>query len=307
MVHILLVILKIIGIILAVIICLVGLLLFVPFSYDGFVEVQNKNATGFFNIKWIAIIILFRIYEEKKEVLYVLKVFGIPFLKGNLTGEDENKEKSPKDKKNNVDEDEEELVEEDDDDVFEALLRVLKDDSPIHNNDKQPYNDSTSSEEPGESKLDEIKKAIKNFVEKIKALPQKYRELKENINTLKKRAKRLRKILKSKRFKYAFAYSKEILIKLYNHIKPTKLEADFVFGFEEPDMTGKALAVLAVICGTIDVDADKIKIVPDFTEKRFEGKGKIEGKFLLAIVLASAIKIYFKKEVRDVVNGIKRV
>ncbi len=308
MVHILLIILKIIGILLAVIVALALMILFVPFIYDGSIDAKGKEVEGVFDIKWIAKIILFRIYNKEDDVLYVLKIFGIPFLKGNILEDDDDgdeedvKKRNRKKQKKALKEDDEELVEEDED-VFESLLKVLPDDTPIHQSGNAQYSNQANSE----SLFEKIKAKIKTVVDLIKEIPQKYREIRTNIDVYKNKAKRLKKILKSKRFKVAFAYSKDILIKVYNHIKPSKLEADIVFGFEEPDVTGKALAVLAVVCGTVNIDSQKFRVVPDFTEKRFEGKGIIRGKFLLAVILINAIKIYFKKEVRDVVNGIKRV
>ncbi|MCR5835938.1 MAG: DUF2953 domain-containing protein [Lachnospiraceae bacterium] len=309
MVHILLIILKIIGILLAVIVTLALMILFIPFIYDGSIEAKGKEVRGVFDIRWIARIILFRIYNKEGDILYVLKIFGIPFLKGSITDDDDSDEKNAK-KRNKkkgkaLKEDDEELVEEDED-VFESLLKVLQDDTPIHQSGNSQHSNQNNAEK-SESRFDKVKEKIKNVIYLIKDIPEKYRKVKEIFEVYKNKAKRLKKILKSKRFKVAFAYSKDILIKVYNHIKPSKLEADIVFGFEEPDVTGKALAVLAVACGTVKIDSQKFRVVPDFTEKRFEGKGIIYGKFLLAVILINAIKIYFKKEVRDVVNGIKRV
>ncbi|MBO4485237.1 MAG: hypothetical protein J5738_07615 [Lachnospiraceae bacterium] len=94
--HIVLLVLKIIGIVL---LCILGLvllilaaLLFAPFRYEADIagDLQEKALTGKAYVRWLLRIVSFKTdIRSPKDIRYTLRVFGIPVKRGTFAGEEE--------------------------------------------------------------------------------------------------------------------------------------------------------------------------------------------------------------------------
>lgn len=88
---------------------------------------------------------------------------------------------------------------------------------------------------------------------------------------------------------------------LLKKIKPKKIEGDVIFGTGDPAITGQAIGAVAALYGFMP---EKLTIVPDFEEKRYEGDLHIKGKLRLIHVVIIGIRLLIDKNVRYVIKKI---
>ncbi len=87
----------------------------------------------------------------------------------------------------------------------------------------------------------------------------------------------------------------EQLKRLLQKIRPKKYRLRVRYGFEDSETTGWLAVRLAVLYGLLGLD---IELIPDFEESVFEGEGMIKGKIRLAGILMIAGKVYFNRLVQ---------
>ena len=90
--------------------------------------------------------------------------------------------------------------------------------------------------------------------------------------------------------------------KLGLHILPRKVRGEIEFGFDDPSLTGRILAV-AGIC--YPLYGNNIKITPYFDRKILEGELKVKGRIRGIVLLKSALKVGFNQEVREIWKNFK--
>lgn len=309
MLHILLLILKIIGIVLAVLLGLTILILIVPVSYKG--KGDSKEETKFqFVARGLLSLIYFKFSWVQDDMKYVFRIFGIPVLRGVVGEEEEGAE-------------EEEISDEELGGLFSnfednIVVKLSKEEQEANFLKREEQQNHINEEEYIELTADQpkrtgqdvdkgfesekIKSEDSSFVETVKNIINFLKKLPKKVKDIKVKIQRLKKFLKSEKAKVAFYYSRDTVKKLYHHMKPSKFETNVIFGFESPDITGKVLAVLSVVYGTIKIDPEKFSITPDFQNKRLEGTIFLKGNFVPVYVLVQLIKWYFKKEVHDIIE-----
>lgn len=87
----------------------------------------------------------------------------------------------------------------------------------------------------------------------------------------------------------------EQLKRLLQKFRPKKYRFRVRYGFEDSETTGWLAVRLAVLYGLLGLD---IELIPDFEESVFEGEGMIKGKIRLAGILMIAGKVYFNRLVQ---------
>jgi len=110
-------------------------------------------------------------------------------------------------------------------------------------------------------------------------------------------------LLKDDRFRYALDKALRKTAKMIRHILPKHLEGQILFGMEEPDSTGKILALLAVM---LPVHRNAVTITPDFSRKIFEGRAELKGRIFLIVPVSLAVMILLDKNVRFVMKEYKK-
>lgn len=93
--------------------------------------------------------------------------------------------------------------------------------------------------------------------------------------------------------------------KLLKHILPTKIKSRVIFGTGDPCSTGQALSAIGIL---YSMYGDKIRITPDFNEKRFEGQHDIKGRIRILTLVILVLKLLLDKrwkELRRNLNTLK--
>lgn len=96
---------------------------------------------------------------------------------------------------------------------------------------------------------------------------------------------------------------KQEIVRILRFIKPKKIKADVRFGFDDPAVTGKTLAVLSML---YPFYGDNIQIVPDFKNKIIEGQAHIHGKVRGVHAFIIAKNLFFDKDFMNTIKDIQK-
>lgn len=307
MLHVLLFVLKILGIILlavlGVILAGVLLALFVPVRYraDGsFYKVSRGEAC----ISW-----LFRAFQatvswEEKLVVTVKVLWLQPFQEtlwerepemedtGNedpWAGQEEEsaapdprREKLPE---GGVPWPEEEAgipVDQEPEMVHMAELLGAEEESP----DRLPEQNGMEKAEKFPFRLERLKTTAARMRERLHSAKMKYRKLKRTLT--------------DEENKKTFRLVRRQIVRLIRHLLPQTLKGTLRFGFEDPSYTGQVLAAVSPFYG---VYARSFTLIPEFEEKILEGEVHIRGRIRAATVLWTAGRVFLNKNFRRLLRG----
>lgn len=329
MLHILLLILKIIGItvsiLLGIVILALCLALFVPIRY----RIEAKRSEGEGNppievvakVTWLLHFINARIlYSTQLKIrlrILFITIFRIPAKKNRSKSKSkkESKRKSKSKSKNEADRQDDKIEKKHDSkdssgDDNNSGNRDKTDKSQALTKDSQPKNDysgqqddSGNDEEDDEQKLsikDKLLKIwdfFKNIRYTIQGICARIKEIFENIEYY-------LEIIKSETFKSAFSLCKGELGSIFSYIKPRKLDAELVIGTGDPASTGQILSYYYGIL--YPLVGNHVIIVGDFDHKRIEGTVFIKGKMRLFTFLKAVVRIYFNKDIKKLLKLFKK-
>lgn len=264
MLHILLTLLKIIGIILLVILGILVLsvcvVLFAPFRYHGKASVSGsvESIKAHVKLSWFLHLISgYAIYEENK-LDWQVRILWRKLNKEKQKLPEELKEEEPK----------EETTKE------EATKKSIKKTAP--------------------------KKKKQNIFEKIKYT---FRTICDKIKLLIKKKEKLQEFLVDEIHRSAWKSLIQEIVRLLRFIKPKNLILNLHFGFEDPALTGKLLAILSMLYPFYQ---DHINIEPEFEEQILEGNAFIKGHIRSLHLLIVFWNLFFDKNIKATYNEIQK-
>lgn len=325
MLHIILLILKIIGIIIAVIlglaVALLLIVLFVPVRYVIDAGCHDKKLKAHVKVTWIMHI--FRgVISYDEELFYSIKALWFNIYSSDAESkkekrpkkntENNTKEKNTKNKHidaiedktdNAVSKDKQDGVEKaglEEADCIQKKLSLEKSYDEVKESDEK-----STIEENG--KLHTLVNKIKNVYYKIKAF------IRRAIDTVKAALNKSQAAADTIKHKYTEIRNKvtdpeniEFVRFLWtqikavmNIIKPAKYNVNIRYGFEDSATTGWVAVRLAVLYGLMGMD---VSIIPDFDNSIFEGDIYMKGRFNLYSFLIIAVRLYRNKSFRKLIN-----
>ncbi|MCQ2506924.1 MAG: hypothetical protein MJ113_07120 [Lachnospiraceae bacterium] len=92
-----------------------------------------------------------------------------------------------------------------------------------------------------------------------------------------------------------------LLKKVFKHILPRKIKGYLQFGFSSPDLTGKALGVLAVFYPRY---RKSLRIEAVFTESVLIAEVSFRGHVTIFVLLFAAARVYFSKKYKALWHGL---
>lgn len=139
--------------------------------------------------------------------------------------------------------------------------------------------------------FENIQYTIRNFCDKIKAAfnnIQYYRE-----------------VLESDAFRSSLQLCKGELGRVLRKLKPDKFEADFIVGMEDPATTGEILAIFGILYPLI---GQHVRIVGDFEcdATHIEGELYIRGRIRVFTFIRMALRLYFNQDIRKMLRLFKK-
>lgn len=258
--HILLLILKILGILILVIVGLLVFLcacvLFIPVRYSLTGKKTESETTVKLRFHWFLHILSFYGCYESEEFSTRFRIFGIPL-------------KSKKEPKKN-DENEETAT--------EQTQNRIEHDNPTDSN--TPLN-TTSAKETSDS-ITNVKKELhqtdSGWIEKIKHQLHNLKCICLKLWTTLKRVcastHSFLEFIQADATKQTFTFIKTELKYLFKHLKPRNIKGELIIGFEDPSVTGQFLAVSSLFYPFL---GEQVKLHPDFENEVLEGAIQIRG------------------------------
>lgn len=103
--------------------------------------------------------------------------------------------------------------------------------------------------------------------------------------------------------KRALATGKKELGRLMKHLKPSKFKADIHFGLSDPATMGQILSFHGMLYPFL---GKNVHIVPDFEKEVFEGNVYIKGRITIFVLLQVAWILYFDDNIRYLIRLLKK-
>ena len=157
---------------------------------------------------------------------------------------------------------------------------------------------------------------IKGILAKIKQIIEKIKKFFENIQyTIRKFCDKIkavsdniqyyREVLESDPFRQSAELCKKELSRALKKLKPDKFETDFIVGMEDPAATGEILAICGILYPLI---GPNVRVVGDFDcdKAHIEGQLYIRGKVRIITFIRTAVRIYFNKDIKKMIKLLKK-
>ena len=327
MLHVLLLILKITGIVIAcilgLVILIVAAVLFVPVRYKADADYHGEFKAHA-KMSWLGILRVLVSYDE--ELAIKAKALFITIYSNN-----DNKEKSSKHKKSekkklkqpeekNIfsvnDEEAKKLTENEEKPqikMAEAVSDTKEDTQAVKNNvedikeSAESLKETVSEDESGDTQkksfFDKVKDKCFVIYTKIKEI---IKLIKDTVKKVSGAADRLKeKVSKAKEFvtdednKALFHFFVEQLKALIKVIRPKKYRINARLGFEDPATMGKVLAYISIFYGMSGVD---LSLEPVFGENVKEGSIFLKGNICIFSVLLIALRVYRNEQFKKFIS-----
>lgn len=303
MLHILLMILKIVGILIAIILGLLLLamllLVFAPLQYrlNGSCKGTLESAEVNLRFTW-----LYRVFDG-----YVSYREGKSDWQVRILWKKLNVKKKSENVKSDLPQKEEMRQEKSQEEPNHAEEK--KEQPAIVSEDISEQKDDLESQVEKKSKAEESGTKEKNhgWIEKIKKIFYKikytFQKFCDKIKIIGEKKERIIEFLADEIHQNAFIKLKEELMRLLRFLKPKYLSGCVRFGFEDPSLTGKVLAWLSMFYGMY---GEHLILQPDFQEKVLEGelhvRGKVRGSYFLIVLF----HIWRSKEIRTTYQHVRK-
>ncbi|MBQ3545750.1 MAG: DUF2953 domain-containing protein [Lachnospiraceae bacterium] len=302
MLHILLTILKIIGIILLAIIGLVLLIclcvLFVPIRYSARIK-YDETANICVRVSYLLRLISIKYVLNGKDKKTSIKIFGIDI--NRFKRKNKSDKQAFNDEADNETDDKGSAV-----DIFEEV----KEDRYIEKADEDLKKAAKENMKVKDEDSDNTKSAEKERISIYQRIKKKIISIKNKIiYRFKSICGKIRKVIsKIKDFKAFISdeHTKRVLLlikgelfKLLKYIKPHTVKGYLNFGFDDPSVTGKVLGVYYAI---MKKNPKKFSVNPDFENKRLETDVLFKGRICLYYLVYIILKVYFNKDFKYVLK-----
>lgn len=305
MLHIIGLILKIIGIMLLVILGIIVLLLcvvlFVPVRYEvkanfpGKLEELDIRAKATWLFHFVRADVIWENSELYWKIRAAWKVFdGSEAEEEKVTEPPKKQKEVPKKVETSKKAEVSKKTE------HSKKTETLKQESTPKQKEVSKKAETSKKEEPKkESILEKVKKKILAVFGKIKYTFKKiYDKIKEGIDLKDK----VIAFIEDASHRAALTRIKKELVWLKRFFKVTKGNINLRFGFEDPSVTGKILAVLGMIYPFV---GGNMNVEPEFEEQCLEGNLYLKGRLRMIHLLMLVIKLLLDEHVRKIYQDVK--
>ena len=326
MLHVLLLILKITGIVIAcilgLVILVVAAVLFVPVRYRADADYHGKFKAHA-KMSWLGILRAFVSYDEelaiKAKALFIT-IYSNEQKKEKISKHRTSKKKKTKHSGENIfsvnDDEAKKLTENEEKPQIKMAEAVnyTKEDTQAVKNNVEDIKESAESLKEAVSKDESKMTQNKSFFDKVKdkcfAIYTKIKEIikliKDTVKKVSGAADRLKeKVSKAKEFvtdednKALFHFLVEQLKALVKIIRPKKYRINARVGFEDPATMGKVLAYVSILYGISGVD---LSLEPVFGEDVKEGSIFLKGSIQVFPVLVIALRVYRNEQFKKFIS-----
>jgi hypothetical protein len=312
MLHVLLLILKITGIVIACILGLVILVvtavLFVPVRYKVNADYHDRFKAQA-KVSWLGILRLMISYDEELDIkakAFFITVYNNNDENSKVSEQKKAKKKKEKKPEENIfsasDKDVEKLTEKEEKPQIKMAEAVNETKEDVQNV-KEAVSEDESGNIQNRSFFNKVKDKCFVIYTKIKEIIKLIRDTVKKISGAADRLKE--KVSKAKEFvtdednRALFHFLVEQLKALIKVIKPKKYRINARIGFEHPATMGKVLAYVSILYGMSGVD---LSLEPVFGENVKEGSIFLKGNICIFSVLVIALRVYRNEQFKKFIS-----
>ena len=312
MLHVLLLILKITGIVIACILGLVILVvtavLFVPVRYKVNADYHDRFKAQA-KVSWLGILRLMISYDEELDIkakAFFITVYNNNDENSKVSEQKKAKKKKEKKPEENIfsasDKDVEKLTEKEENPQIKMAEAVNETKEDVQNV-KEAVSEDESGNIQNRSFFNKVKDKCFVIYTKIKEIIKLIRDTVKKISGAADRLKE--KVSKAKEFvtdednRALFHFLVEQLKALIKVIKPKKYRINARIGFEDPATMGKVLAYVSILYGMSGVD---LSLEPVFGENVKEGSIFLKGNIRIFTVLVIALRVYRNEQFKKFIS-----
>ncbi len=312
MLHVLLLILKITGIVIACIlgfvILVVTAVLFVPVRYKVNADYHDRFKAQA-KVSWLGILRLMISYDEELDIkakAFFITVYNNNDENSKVSEQKKAKKKKEKKPEENIfsasDKDVEKLTEKEEKPQIKMAEAVNETKEDVQNV-KEAVSEDESGNIQNRSFFNKVKDKCFVIYTKIKEIIKLIRDTVKKISGAADRLKE--KVSKAKEFvtdednKALFHFLVEQLKALIKVIKPKKYRINARIGFEDPATMGKVLAYVSILYGMSGVD---LSLEPVFGENVKEGSIFLKGNICIFSVLVIALRVYRNEQFKKFIS-----
>ncbi len=186
---------------------------------------------------------------------------------------------------------------------------------PENAKDTDEKKDTSAKEDAADpDKKLSLKERFQKILDKIKNIFRKIKEFFQNIQYtiehfcdkikfVSEQIEYYKEIVTSDVFRQSFQLCKGELISIFMSLKPQKFEADLIVGMDDPATTAQILAFWGMLYPVI---GQHVNVAGDFEQTRIEGHVFLKGRIRAITFIKAAIRIYFNKDIRKLIHLLKK-
>ena len=294
--HILLLVLKIIGIallvILGLLLVLILLLLFVPFCYRAEGSYYDNKPYVMVRVRYLFPLLSVFVKYQEENLEGKAKLFGFTVYDFFPSDEEQEKSEQKKAKKSKK----AKKTKEPNKDNVESLpeQKTVTEIKPQLQTEENVKTDAEPEEEK-KTLWEKIQIFFRTLKEKILSLIQKLKDIRDKGIEIKEKISYYCEIWQREETQRAFQTAKKTLYKVWKSIRPKKGLVKFHFGTGDPGSTGQMCGYLGMLYPFI---GKYVMIEPDFENKIYEGDFYFKGRITLFVFLRAAWTILFDKDIK---------
>lgn len=142
-----------------------------------------------------------------------------------------------------------------------------------------------------------ILQTIRNFCDRLK-------DIRDQAERIKAKKEKLEAFWNASHVERARELAWKELLYLFRHTKPRRISGFVRFGFDDPALTGYAMAAYGVLH---PIWVPQVSVEPDFENEVFDCRVELRGKVRVWRFAWAAAKLFFSKDVRRAVKGAKKL
>lgn len=182
-------------------------------------------------------------------------------------------------------------------DLFkEETERISFDEISLDTTDKQQYEESHTQ---NDDIFKKIKRVFNKFLYRLKKIWFKIKSIYGRIKKAYKKAASIKEFLEMEETGIAITFLKEQAGIFFNQIKPRKVTGRIKFGTGDPASTGQLLGLIYIFFKGAN---DKFIIEADFDNKALEGEIHLKGRVTVFGILVIAVRLYRNKNLKNTIN-----
>ena len=288
-IHIMLGILKVVGILLLIVlgILLLAVLaaLFCPVTYSAVGRRDAEAYEGHVRIGWLFRLISFTFtFGSEREGDFCIRIFGIPLNRKKKKASKKSLQASRKEE-----------------------FKPAEPEKIVEKKTEQEHGEKTEKEAERKIETDSVLQKLQEFLKQIPGIPKKFLDVLKKISLtvhhICDKINQIKEFLESERFSRLKALFFQEGKRTICHIRPRKIKGHIKIGTGDPYRTGQLLAVAGIF---FPVYGEHITIEPYFEQKILEGnmsvKGRIYGNFFVRL----AWRLFRDSDIRFMIKKIKR-